>query len=531
MNRYQGTASLLRLALRRDRFVLPTWVFVLGSLTSFYYVQFQNLYPTQASREVLVATTKANPAWVALSGPLASNEVGALALWKSSITIVVLSLAVILTVIRHGRADEEFGRRELLESTPVGRLAHPCVAVTMGVIAATGTGLVEALMLIAVKAPVAGSLLAGSALALTGVAFATIAAVVGELTQSARGARLLAGGVLAATFVVRAAGDVRAANGSGWLTWLSPLGWANSVEAFGANKWWVLVLPAALALVLTPVVFALDLRRDIGSGVVQPRAGRVSARGWLRSSLALAWRLQRTTFFAWALLFITMGYVLGSSAKSLSDTLNSSPQLAEWLARLGGVGGATDLYNAVVINVMGLFAAAFAVQSVLRLHSEEESGRVEPVLAAAVSRVRWMSSHTAVAFAGSAALMVLLGLATGLSQDPTVQSSGHSVGDLVAASLVQVPAVWLVAAVALLLFAALPKWAMGAWVVYVLVFIAGVVVPAAWPNSRAADLSPFTHIPKLPAAQMSWIPLIWLMALVVLALAFGYTSFKRRDIR
>jgi ABC-2 type transport system permease protein len=531
MNRYQGTGPLLRLALRRDRFIMPSWVIVLGSLTSFYYVQFQNLYPSQAGREALVATTKANPAWVALSGPLASSDVGALALWKSSITIVILSLAVILTVVRHGRADEEFGRRELLESTPVGRLAHPCSAVTMGVIAAAGAGLVEALTLIAVRAPIEGSLLAGSALALTGIAFAMIAAVVGELTQSARGARLLAGGVLAATYVFRAAGDVRAANGSGWLTWLSPLGWANGVEAFGANKWWVLVLPALLALVLTPVVFALDVRRDIGGGAVQPRVGRAQARRWLSSPIALAWRLQRTTFFAWALLFVVMGYVLGSSAKSLSDTLHSSPQLAEWLARLGGVGAATDLYNAVVINVMGLFAAAFAVQSVLRLHSEEESGRGEPVLAAAVSRPNWMTSHLAIALAGSAALMALLGLTAGLSQDPSVHSRTHSVRALLEASLVQLPAVWLIAAVTLLLFAVLPKWAMGAWVVYALVFIAGIVVPAAWPDSRVADLSPFTHLPKLPGAAMTWVPLLWLAALAAIALAVSYVGFRRRDIR
>jgi ABC-2 type transport system permease protein len=494
-------------------------------------VQFQNLYPTPAARETLVAATKANPAWVALSGPLASSEVGALALWKSSITIVVLALAVILTVIRHGRADEEFGRRELLESTPIGRLAHPCAAVTMGVIAATGTGLVEALTLVAVRAPISGSVLAGAALALTGIAFAVIAAVVGELTQSARGARLLAGGVLAATYVIRAAGDVRAANGSGWLTWLSPLGWANTVEAFGANKWWVLVLPAALALVLTPVVFVLDVHRDIGSGVVQPRVGRASARRSLRSPLALAWRLQRTTFFAWALMFAVMGYVLGSSAKSLSDTLNSSPQLTRWLERLGGVGGATDLYNAVVINVMGLFAAAFAVASVLRLHSEEESGRVEPLLSSAVSRSRWLTSHVAIAFAGSGGLMVVLGLAAGLSQDPAVHPRPHEVKVLLGASLAQLPAVWLLAASALVLFALLPKWAMAAWAVYAIVFVAGVVVPAAWPNSRVADLSPFTHVPKLPGADMTWDALGWLSVLVIVALGMGYVGFQRRDIR
>jgi ABC-2 type transport system permease protein len=127
--------------------------------------------------------------------------------------------------------------------------------------------------------------------------------------------------------------------------------------------------------------------------------------------------------------------------------------------------------------------------------------------------------------------MVVLGLAAGVSQDPSVNPRLHSVKVLVGASLAQLPAVWLLAAVALLLFALLPKWAMAAWAVYAVVFVAGVVVPAAWPNSRVADLSPFTHVPKLPGPDMTWGALAWLSVLVVVALGVGYFGFRRRDIR
>jgi len=528
---FRRTGQLFRLALRRDRWVMPWWVFALGAITAVYYQQFEKLYPTEAGRQTLVVAAKANPAWVALSGPLLSNSVGALALWKSSITVVVLALAVSLTVVRHGRADEEFGRRELLESTPIGRLAHPAAAVLLGVVAATATGVIDAAMLSAVGAPIGGSLLAGAALALVGIVFALLAALAGELTQSARTARVIAGGVLALSFLLRAAGDVGEASGRGWLSWLSPLGWANAVQAFGANRWWVLLLPIALIAVATPVVFVIDRRRDIGSGVLQARLGRPTAKRSLRSPFALSWRLQRTTLFAWALGFMLMGYVLGSSIKSLADTLNSSPQLIEWLQRLGGVGAVTDLYNAVVINVAGIIAAGYAISATLRLHSEEDSGHAEMLLSNAVSRMRWAWSHLIVALLGSAVLMLVVGVTAGLSQDAAMGTGTKALNSLVQASLVQLPAVWLLAAITVLLIGVAPKWAMLSWAVYAVMFLCGVIIPAAWPNSHIADLSPFTHIPRLPGSAMTWQPVLWLSALTVVGLAAGLFGLRRRDMR
>lgn len=80
----------------------------------------------------------------------------------------------------------------------------------------------------------------------------------------------------------------------------------------------------------------------------------------------------------------------------------------------------------------------------------EESGQcAEPVLANAVGRLRWAAGHLAVAFRGSALILLLGGLGLGL---------GHGAGlaQTVGSSLAQLPAVWAIGAVAALLYGVVP---------------------------------------------------------------------------
>jgi ABC-2 type transport system permease protein len=44
------------------------------------------------------------------------------------------------------------------------------------------------------------------------------------------------------------------------------------------------------------------------------------------------------------------------------------------------------------------------------------------------------------------------------------------------------------------------------------------------------DLSPFTHIPKFPASEISATPLVWLVAIAAALIASGLVAFRRRDI-
>ena len=83
----------------------------------------------------------------------------------------------------------------------------------------------------------------GLAIAATGMVFATMAAIVAQLTESARLAKGLTSAVLGLAFVLRAAGRLGATDGgSSVLTWLSPLGWLENTRAFADERWWVLLL-------------------------------------------------------------------------------------------------------------------------------------------------------------------------------------------------------------------------------------------------------------------------------------------------
>jgi ABC-2 type transport system permease protein len=44
------------------------------------------------------------------------------------------------------------------------------------------------------------------------------------------------------------------------------------------------------------------------------------------------------------------------------------------------------------------------------------------------------------------------------------------------------------------------------------------------------DLSPFGHLPKLPAGEMTWTPVLTLTAIAVALTATGLAALRRRDM-
>ena len=138
---FTGTFGLLRLYLRRDRVVLPLWVFLLSvPLASVYIGSIEKVYPTQADRAGFAASIMASPAQRALYGQIYNDGLGAVGIWKAGMFHVLIAVAVILTVIRHTRADEESGRAELIDSTAVGRYASLTAALLLAFGASLATG-------------------------------------------------------------------------------------------------------------------------------------------------------------------------------------------------------------------------------------------------------------------------------------------------------------------------------------------------------------------------------------------------------
>ncbi|MFD9662467.1 ABC transporter permease [Rhodococcus sp. NPDC059968] len=537
---YAGTARLVRLAVRRDRIQLPVWLLALAALQAFSASSVLGLYPTEPDLRSFAMATAASPVALATNGLVSGYSAGAVLACQ---IVMPLSLAAglmtTLLVVRHTRQNEETGRAELVEAAVVGRKALLTAALVVAVGANLALGLLNVVVLVAAGLPLDGSVALGAAVAGAGIAFAAIAAVTAQVTDSARTANGLAGAALGVAFLLRAVGDMTGTvtdNGtrvvSGWPTWVSPIGWAEQVRPYDDNAWWVLALPAVFALAVGSVGFALTEHRDVGSGLVPTRPGPARASRSLPTAVGSAWRIQRTILFWWAFGIAVLAVVYGAIADQIDDFLGEGEQVADMMEQLGG--GTTnmvDAYFAAIFGMMAIAVAGYAVQALLRMRGEESAGRLEPVLATAVSRPRWMLAHVGLVTVGIVVLQTLTGAATGLAYGLVTEDAPGKVVHLAGAALVFVPAIGVVAALVVLVFGGVPAWSAGlSWGVLAVCLIFGFLGSLLGLPQAVRDLSPFTHVPPVPAADVTATPLMWLAVIAVGVGAVGVVLFRRRDL-
>ncbi|MFE0654564.1 ABC transporter permease [Streptomyces sp. NPDC059534] len=515
-----GTGTLTRLALRRDRLMIPVWALVTGGMVASGTGSLEGLYGTPAERAEVAASMTANSSMRSLYGPVFDDSLGGLVAWRfGTFAAVLAAVASLIVVVRHTREEEETGRQEMLSAGAVGRRAP----LTAALLAALTVNTAVALLVTAGLAGqgAAGALALGLAIGATGMVFATTAALAAQLTESARLAKGMVAAALGLAFVLRAAGDAGTSDGDSVLTWLSPIGWSENVRAFAGERWWVLLLIAGAVLLQTAAAYALAGRRDVGGGFLATRPG--PAEGRLGTAGALAWRLQRGSLLGWSLGFLLGGLVFGGMVEGAADIVGDNERAREIFERMGGQSALTDAFLATMVSLFGMVAALFAVGSVLRPHGEETSGRAEPLLGCALGRVRWAAGHLVIAFGGSALILVLGGLGLALSY-------GHDPGPVLGASLVQLPAVWTLAGLAVLLWGAAPRAAAAAWGIAGLCLALGWIGPALDLPQAVLDLSPFGHLPKLPGQDMAWTPVLALTALAAALTAAGLAGLRRRDL-
>ncbi|KAA2258835.1 ABC transporter permease [Solihabitans fulvus] len=530
MGTFVGTGSLVRLALRRDRIMLPVWIVLFVLTASSSASATVGLYPTISSRVEAAGTFNSTPALVALYGRIYDpTSLGALAMLKlSALGAALVAVLGYIVVVRHTRAEEESGRLELLGATVVGRRAP----LTAALIVAAGTnlvlGLLTALGQIGAGLPATGAVAFGLAWAGAGLAFAAVGAVAAQLTSSARAANALSSAVLGLAYLLRAVGDSAGPNGPTWVSWLSPIGWAQQLRPFAGDRFWVLLLLAGFAVLAIGGAYALVARRDIDAGLLPDRPGPASASALLRSPFALAWRLHRTALFGWLAGFVVLGAVLGSIATNVGSML-SSPQAREMIVRLGGEKGLTDSFLAAELGITGLIASVYAVQAAMRLRAEETAQRVEPLLATATGRIRWAAGHIVMSLLGTGVLVAATGVAAGLSYGAAVDDLGQ-VGRVLGAALAYLPAIWVVTAVVVAAFGLAPRAIMAGWAALVAFLVLELLGPLLKLDQWVMDVSPFTHVPKLPGTAFSATPLVWLAVVAAVFTSAGLAAFRRRDI-
>ncbi|HEV7980865.1 ABC transporter permease, partial [Amycolatopsis sp.] len=500
---FVGTWHLTRLALRRDRIILPLWIVILSVIPSSSTSTYETIYPTVAERAGLTASIGANPSVAVLYGPAFDlSTAGGYGAWRlGGFMALFIGLMAVFTVTRHTRAEEDTGRAELLASAVLGRYAALTAAVLVSGGASLLIGLISAGALAGGGLPTAGAFAFGLSTAFVGLVFTAIAAVAAQLAEYSRTANGIGAAAVGVAFLFRAFGDSTV--DTKWISWLSPIGWAQQIRPFAGERWWVLLLPLAATVAIGAVAYTMLPRRDFGVGILPPRPGPAEAAPSLRTPLALAWRLHRGPLIGWTVGLAVCGAVFGSIASGIGDIVGSSEQTRQILERMGGSDVMTDTFLAAMVGIFGMTASLYGVQAALRMRGEETANRVEPLLSTSVSRLRWATSHLVFAFLGSAVVVMVTGVAMGLANGMRTHDVSGSVGDMLVAALVQLPALWVIVGVSVALFGAAPKAAAAAWGVAGAALLIAMFGPVVNAPQAVLDVSPFSHIPKLPGQDVT----------------------------
>ncbi|GAA4542478.1 ABC transporter permease [Amycolatopsis samaneae] len=529
-NALAGTWQLTRFALRRDRVILPIWIVLLSIVPASTVSAYDQFYPTAASRAALSASASTNPSFALLYGPAFDlSTAGGFIAWRMvGFLSVLIGLMAVFTVTRHTRAEEDSGRAELLASAVVGRFAALTAAVLVSGGASILVGLIQTISMAGAKLPAGGSIAFGAGTALTGLLFTAVASIAVQLAEYSRTANGLGTAVVGIAFLLRGAGD--STTDARWLSWLSPIGWAQQVRPFAEERWWALTLPTATALLAGAAGYLLLPRRDLGVGILPPRPGPATAATSLRTPIALAWRLHRGPLLGWAIGMAAGGAVFGSIANGIGALVGQTEQTRAIFERLGGSSALVNAFLAAMAGLLGMIVSLYGVQAALRMRSEETAIRVEPLLATGVSRLRWAVSHLVFAFLGTALLLLIAGLMLGLANGLRSGNIGGSVEDMLLAVLAQIPATWVVVALTVSLFGLLPKFSAAAWAVGGVALLISLLGPVVNLPQVVLDISPFQHPPKVPGQTFTVTPLLWLLAIAAVALGAGLAGWRRRDV-
>jgi ABC-2 type transport system permease protein len=520
-----------QLLLRRNWVRMLVWVLVLAGLIAIVIVSQRQAFPTQADRTAYAAIAN-TPAVAALTGlPYAAGTLGGILNIKIWMTdAVALALAVGFFVIRNGRAEEENGRTELLRAGALGRHAYTLANWLLAAVFTVVVGLACAGAAIAENLPAYGAMVMGASFTGVGLAFLGIAALAGQLAQTSRAANGITVTVLGLAYLLRAGGDLSARHEvPGGLSWVSPIGWGQTMRSFGENNWAPLLLLAGFAVVLCGIALRLETRRDLGAGLLPDRPGARTASAFTQTPFGLTLRLQRWAILGWGIGIVIGGVFFGTVATAMAHLLGGNGAPAK--AFLGGLTGN------VLTGLLGYFTmadalliAAFVLQSIATVRSEEADGSVEVQWTGALSRVRWAASRIAVPAIVSLVVLVVSGYAEGASYGAAIHDSSQA-GHYAALAIAYWPTMLLFIGLVVFLAGWLPRASLTvSWTIYGLVVLVSMFGALFTVPKWIADNGPFTAIQQLSTTDgFDALPLVVLTALAIILTALGLARLRARD--
>lgn len=134
-----------------------------------------------------------------------------------------------------------------------------------------------------------------------------------------------------------------------------------------------------------------------------------------------------------------------------------------------------------------------------------------------------------VALAGTTLLMLTVGVCAGFAHG-AASGAMSEFGRVPVAALAQLPAVWVLTGITVLLFGLAPGAVLAGWGALAVFLLLGQLGPLFELPRWAMNLSPFAHTPRLPGGELTATPLVWLALVAAALVTAGLAGFRRRDV-
>ena len=435
----------------------------------------------------------------------------------------LLPLLGIGLIARSTRREEETGRLETVLGGRIARHQPALAALTVATAAILVTSVLFATGLALSGVPASGAILYSAALGALAFVFAGIAALLAQLVLHAREVYTWSLIVLAVAYVLRGVGDTTTI----WLTWLSPLGWAEKTAPFGNQRWWMLAVPAVAGLASGGAAVWLAARRDVGSALLRGGAGPARATTLRRRPIGFAVWLHRPATAGWLAGGILFSATMGALAQQFLDAVAGNAALGDAMGISGGK--PLDGFIAMTQLYLAVVGAGYVIQAIGTLRAEEAEGRLETRLAGTLPRARWLAAHSAVVAAGLVLIVVGSSLVLALSTAWSVGTTDE-IGAVMTAGLDYLPAELVLAGLALALFGLWPRGYGLTWAAYAMATFIAFLGPGLKLTPWVRDLAPTTHVGNPPLATVDAGNLATLAAVAIALTLGGFVAFRRRDI-
>jgi len=127
-------------------------------------------------------------------------------------------------------------------------------------------------------------------------------------------------------------------------------------------------------------------------------------------------------------------------------------------------------------------------------------------------------------------VLAAFSLPAGLTYGLSIGNVGSELPRVLVATMAYLPAIWVIAGIAVALYGLVPKFTFVSWGALLGIILLELLGNILQVNQSILNISPFTHVPKVLISGASLTPLI---SLVVVALALtiaGLLGFQYRNI-